>query len=188
MMDAQENTDKIGGTSAIIEAQVETQNNRSNCNVFKKPASVQLVKQEPAIHMVKQPNPTIHVLGPALFPLQNSPQRLAPRQKKQSLGPGYSQLDWHALQKTIRQTQPPCRIPLSQLSLHGKDSKAGVWLSYHGKVYDITAYSKFHPGGIDELMKGAGRECGKEVDAIHSWVNVERVLHNFLVGFLSLDS
>ena len=28
-----------------------------------------------------------------------------------------------------------------------------------GVVYNITAYLSFHPGGVSELMKGAGIDC-----------------------------
>lgn len=28
-----------------------------------------------------------------------------------------------------------------------------------GKVYNLTHYMKFHPGGKEDLMKGAGIDC-----------------------------
>ena len=28
-----------------------------------------------------------------------------------------------------------------------------------GVVYNITPYFKFHPGGKEELMEGAGKDC-----------------------------
>ena len=34
----------------------------------------------------------------------------------------------------------------------GKDA----WSSFQGKVYNITPYLPFHPGGKGELMQGAG--------------------------------
>ena len=31
--------------------------------------------------------------------------------------------------------------------------------SYPGNVYNVTAYMEYHPGGWDQLMKGAGRDA-----------------------------
>jgi len=58
-----------------------------------------------------------------------------------------------------------------------------VW---QGKVYNLTPYMKFHPGGESELMKGAGRERDAErlFFEVHPWVNWEGMLGECLVGVL----
>lgn len=45
---------------------------------------------------------------------------------------------------------------------------------------------KFHPGGVDELMKAAGRETdGQRLFLeIHPWVSWESMLSECLVGIL----
>lgn len=45
---------------------------------------------------------------------------------------------------------------------------------------------KFHPGGVNELMKGAGREKDAErlFMEVHPWVNWEGLLGECLVGIL----
>lgn len=45
---------------------------------------------------------------------------------------------------------------------------------------------KFHPGGVNELMKGAGREKDAErlFLEVHPWVNWEGLLGECLVGIL----
>lgn len=44
----------------------------------------------------------------------------------------------------------------------------------------------FHPGGVDELMKGAGREKDAErlFLEVHPWVNWENMLGECMVGIL----
>jgi cytochrome-b5 reductase len=37
-------------------------------------------------------------------------------------------------------------------------------------VYNITPYLDFHPGGVDEIMKGAGIDATKLFQEIHAWV------------------
>jgi len=51
------------------------------------------------------------------------------------------------------------RIPPSVLKLHNKRSDA--WSAFNGKVYNITPYLSFHPGGERELMRAAGRDGTK---------------------------
>ena len=45
---------------------------------------------------------------------------------------------------------------------------------------------KFHPGGVDQLMRGAGREKEGEklFNEIHPWVSWENMLGECLIGIL----
>ena len=61
----------------------------------------------------------------------------------------------------------------------GKDA----WSSFQGKVYNITPYLPFHPGGKGELMQGAGKDCGKLFMETHPWVNID-MLRECLVGIM----
>lgn len=57
-------------------------------------------------------------------------------------------------------------------------------MAIQGKIYNITPYLKFHPGGVRELMRGAGRDATKMFMDAHAWVNVHYMLDKCLVGFL----
>ena len=90
------------------------------------------------------------------------------------------------------------RIPPSVLRLHNKRDDA--WAAFNGKVYNITPYLDFHPGGEKELMRVAGRDGTKlfgmsscysrilyangRIALTHAWVNVDFMLDACLVGFL----
>jgi len=45
------------------------------------------------------------------------------------------------------------------LKQHNKSNDA--WMAINGKVYDVTAYIPYHPGGERELMRVAGRDGTK---------------------------
>lgn len=53
-------------------------------------------------------------------------------------------------------------------------------------MYNLSPYMKFHPGGVAELMKGAGRvEDGERLfREVHPWVSWENMLGECLVGVL----
>lgn len=51
------------------------------------------------------------------------------------------------------------RIPPSILKQHNKRDDA--WTAIYGKVYNVTAYLPFHPGGVKALMRAAGRDGTK---------------------------
>ena len=60
----------------------------------------------------------------------------------------------------------------------GKDA----WTVLGGKVYNISPYAPYHPGGEPELMRAAGRDGSKLFGEVHPWVNWEGMLEGCLVG------
>jgi cytochrome-b5 reductase len=48
------------------------------------------------------------------------------------------------------------RISIAEVRKH--KTADDCWTILRGKVYDITAYVKFHPGGEEKLLMGAGKD------------------------------
>ncbi|KAK1222889.1 hypothetical protein PQX77_014311 [Marasmius sp. AFHP31] len=104
---------------------------------------------------------------------------------KVALAPGHSPLDWAALKSSgadLRGVPTLMRITPSVLKQHNKRDDA--WSAFNGKVYNITPYLAFHPGGEKELMRVAGRDGTKLFALTHAWVNVDFMLDSCMVGFL----
>lgn len=53
-----------------------------------------------------------------------------------------------------------------------------------GKVYNCTRYLDFHPGGPQQLMRGAGRDATQMFMETHGWVNYESMMDKCMVGIL----
>ncbi|KAJ5735063.1 uncharacterized protein N7483_000188 [Penicillium malachiteum] len=144
------------------------------------------------------PNPTeplqevLHHRG-TLAPITPSALSLkkSSASKRVILEPGYSPLDWAALAaKPNNQLRgvgmPPglLRVPPSLLKTQNGRKGNDAWTSYQGKVYNITPYLPYHPGGKGELLRGAGKDSGKLFQEIHPWVNWDGILGECLVGIL----
>ncbi|KAE9405223.1 cytochrome b5 [Gymnopus androsaceus JB14] len=114
-----------------------------------------------------------------------APVKPSKKREKVALAPGHSPLDWAALKSSgqdLRGVDSLMRIPPSVLKQH--KTRDDAWSAFNGKVYNITAYLPFHPGGEKELMRVAGRDGTKLFASTHAWVNVEFMLDSCLVGFL----
>jgi len=131
----------------------------------------------------------------SLFPALNSPQRaaasaglLAPTatvptlRKKAILEHGHSSLDWANLKGSYRPTGDFRSYTAEQVKKHRRMND--VWTILHGKVYDVTLYVPFHPGGKKELFRGAGSDCTALFMEVHPWVNVDFMLDKFCIGYL----
>ncbi|KAI9188286.1 hypothetical protein H9P43_002677 [Blastocladiella emersonii ATCC 22665] len=130
-----------------------------------------------------------------MFPSVSSAQRVSSTtstsaRKKVALEPGHSPLDWARLKSSgedLRQTGA-ARIRLTMEEVAKHKTVDDAWTVLHGNVYNMTAYLKFHPGGIKQIMRGAGRDSTKMFMAIHSWVNIEYTLDACLLGPLEPSS
>ncbi|KAI0671820.1 cytochrome b5 [Trametes maxima] len=104
---------------------------------------------------------------------------------KVALAPGHGPLDWANLKKSgqnLRGTDTLMRVTPSMLKEHR--SRDDAWSAFSGKVYNITPYLPYHPGGEKELLRVAGRDGTKLFAATHAWVNIDYMLDECLVGVL----
>ncbi|KAF2815170.1 cytochrome b5, partial [Mytilinidion resinicola] len=74
------------------------------------------------------------------------------------------------------------RVTPKQLKHNNGTEGRPAWSSFQGKVYNITPYFPFHPGGELELGRAAGKDCEKLFMGMHPWVNLEKMLGKCFVG------
>ncbi|ODQ63616.1 cytochrome b5 [Nadsonia fulvescens var. elongata DSM 6958] len=112
--------------------------------------------------------------------------RASLRRNKVKLKPGFSALDWSKLRssgKNLRGVEYPGLIRVTAAELAQHQTKDDAWTALGGKVYNMTHYMGFHPGGERDLMRVAGKDGTKLFMATHSWVSFESMLDGCLVGF-----
>ena len=51
-----------------------------------------------------------------------------------------------------------------------------AWTVIHGRVYNLTPYLQYHPGGDEILLRAAGEDSSNMFDEVHAWVNAEKML------------
>ena len=103
------------------------------------------------------------------------------------LSPGHSPLDWANLQRSgSNLSGVPSLLRVTPAMLKEKNGRKGkpAWSSYEGKVYNITPYLPFHPGGEGELRRVAGKDGRKLFMEVHPWVNWDNMLGECLVGIV----
>ncbi|XP_030764402.1 cytochrome b5 reductase 4 isoform X2 [Sitophilus oryzae] len=107
---------------------------------------------------------------------------------KVALLPGHSLMDWIRLGTSgkdltgLGSAAGSLSVVKEELAKHSRRSDA--WTAIRGRVYNITEYFPFHPGGEEELMKGAGIDATTLFEQIHPWVNYEQILQKCYVGKL----
>jgi cytochrome b involved in lipid metabolism len=73
-------------------------------------------------------------------------------------------------------------ITLEEVREHHTPEDA--WMVLQGRVYNISPYLNFHPGGSDILMKAAGKDGTSLFQKYHPWVNAHALLEKCLLGML----
>lgn len=196
----------------------------------------QLMPPPPSI----PPSSSLHRTGPGSLAVPpTTTKRPSKKREKVILAPGHSPMDWanlkisgqdlrvrflfmfffysfHSNMKfTIfftlvnpKGVSTLLRVTPSMLQQH--NTRQDAWTAINGKVYNVTSYLAFHPGGEKELMRVVGRDGTKlfgmcccycavvNFDGLliidtniyyflaltHAWVSVDMMLDACLVGFL----
>lgn len=112
-------------------------------------------------------------------------KRPSKKREKVVLAPGHSPMDWANLKasgRDLRGVPTLMRVTPSMLKQH--NTRDNAWTALNGKVYNMTPYLEYHPGGEKELMRVAGRDGTKLFASTHAWVSADMMLDACLVGFL----
>lgn len=108
--------------------------------------------------------------------------------KKIQLAAGYSQMDWMRLTKRepdmngLRGGTRRKDITMTEVATHG--TEADGWTVLRGKVYNLSPYLDFHPGGRKILTQALGKDCTALFDRYHRWVNGGYMLEKCKIGVL----
>jgi cytochrome b involved in lipid metabolism len=124
--------------------------------------------------------------GGLAVPIGTATKTPNPRQKV-LLKPGHSPLDWANLQKSgknLSGVDRLIRVTPSMLKHYNGRKGRPAWSVYQGKVYNISPYLPYHPGGEGELRRAAGKDGEKLFMEVHPWVNWENMLGDCLVGIM----
>eukprot|EP00927_Polykrikos_kofoidii_P065017 TRINITY_DN60815_c0_g1_i1.p1 TRINITY_DN60815_c0_g1~~TRINITY_DN60815_c0_g1_i1.p1 ORF type:complete len:515 (-),score=50.75 TRINITY_DN60815_c0_g1_i1:113-1657(-) len=100
---------------------------------------------------------------------------------------GGSQLQFMHLMNANKGAQLPAGVRLDREEVARHTRPGDCWTIYQNKVYDVTLYMDFHPGGRDQLMLGAGQDCTQEFTRVHPWVSFDGMLGKLCLGKLEAD-
>ncbi|KAG8186386.1 hypothetical protein JTE90_026804 [Oedothorax gibbosus] len=105
---------------------------------------------------------------------------------KVALRPGRSLMDWIRLTHSGRDlTSVGGRcLDVTPRELAKHNTKKDAWIAIRGRVYNVTHYMEYHPGGEAELMRGVGTDATDLFNQVHQWVNAESMLEKCFVGYL----
>lgn len=119
------------------------------------------------------PKPSTTMPPPQDRPPSQKPKAATGIRKKQGR---FGMAEWNRLLKVSkdlaqRRGEPLRRIPMSEVAQH--DAVYDGWTVLRGKVFCISPYLAYHPGGETILKRILGRDCTELFDRYHRWVNAD---------------
>ncbi|KAI6646611.1 Cytochrome b5 reductase 4-like isoform X5 [Oopsacas minuta] len=100
--------------------------------------------------------------------------------------PGYSLLNWIKLGKSATDLTGTggkmIQVTSQELRKHRK--LEDCWTCIKGRIYNLSHYLNYHPGGVSEIMRAAGIDGTSLFIEVHSWVNEIKMLEKCVVGHL----
>jgi cytochrome-b5 reductase len=91
--------------------------------------------------------------------------------------PGFGLSDWTRLVASSKDLALRRGAPLRQIrwrEIWRHNTVVDGWLVLRGKVYFVSPYLAYHPGGEKILRPVLGKDASSLFDKYHQWVNVEK--------------
>jgi cytochrome b involved in lipid metabolism len=116
----------------------------------------------------------------------------APRRREKvplNRGKGFGLADWNQLTAVAQDLaglrgQPPRRdLTWSEIAQH--NTVYNGWIVLRQRVYFITPYLPYHPGGERVLMNVLGKDATALFERYHAWVNIDALIGKLLIGYLA---
>eukprot|EP00873_Tetraselmis_striata_P015627 jgi/Tetstr1/435891/TSEL_024778.t2 len=142
---------------------------------------------ETASRSMPPPPPVLNSAGRRIMNGQRArpPSAGYRRQKVPLAEHGMTQLEFLQSKKDMSGLNGgPRRRGISKAEVAEHKTPEDAWVILRGKVYNLTPYLPFHPGGQKILMATAGKDCTALFDRYHRWVNSDFLLKNCLIGLV----
>ena len=117
-----------------------------------------------------------HMNDTTMPPPKSTATRVTAPRHKTPLQKGFGLADWNKLLKSSndlaqRNGKPLQRFRWSEIKQHKYEYDG--WVVLRNKVYNLSPYLAYHPGGADILRKCLGKDITALYDKYHPWVNEE---------------
>ena len=84
-------------------------------------------------------------------------------------------------------SKAPSRV-FSREEVAAHNQPGDSWVSINGRVYDVSAYSREHPGGRTPLMQFAGKDASGAFNTLHAGEVLTQVASKFQIGTLRAEA
>lgn len=111
-----------------------------------------------------------------LPPSRHQERKVAVR-KQERLQKGFGLSDWvqltHVSKDLAQRGGAGLRHDIARDEIAQHDSIHDAWLIVNHKVYNVTPYLHYHPGGIAIMKHTLGKDATALFDKYHPWVNID---------------
>lgn len=93
-----------------------------------------------------------------------------------------------ALNQFLKQNPDPYNIKVNGLKdytweeISKHNTVEDAWTVYGNKVYNITYYLKYHPGGVDIMKSVLGKDCQAQFMKFHGYLKIDNFIKPFQIG------
>jgi cytochrome b involved in lipid metabolism len=123
--------------------------------------------------------------------LRLQPQQRQKQQNSAIIKKGFGLHDWMVLLRSAKDIAQrkghPLRSDITMAEVQTHNKVYDAWIILSNKVYNITPYLPYHPGGESIMQSVLGKDATILFHKYHTWVNIDNLIGPLYLGTLMLD-